>query len=130
MDWTYEQSRGVWMVQIHPTNSDILYAATTEGIYKSIYVLEGVVEIEACADGAGNAKELHHRLCAVEPGPDRDTLSVQNGANIVRMDLSKIEAEDSCRRHTPLDPFQITTYTSMKPYAGGPQKTTTSLRRR
>jgi hypothetical protein len=36
LDWTYEQSRGVWMVQIHPTNSSILYAATTEGVYKSI----------------------------------------------------------------------------------------------
>lgn len=36
LDWTYEQSRGVWMVQIHPTDSDILYAATTEGVYKSI----------------------------------------------------------------------------------------------
>jgi hypothetical protein len=36
LDWTYEQSRGVWMVQIHPTNSDIVYAATTEGVYRSI----------------------------------------------------------------------------------------------
>ena len=36
LDWTYEQSRGVWMVQIHPANSDILYAATTEGVYKTI----------------------------------------------------------------------------------------------
>jgi hypothetical protein len=35
LDWTYEQSRGVWMIQIHPTDSDIVYAATTEGIYKS-----------------------------------------------------------------------------------------------
>lgn len=36
LDWTYEQSRGVWMIQIHPTNTDILYVATTEGVYKSI----------------------------------------------------------------------------------------------
>ena len=35
LDWSYEQSRGVWMIRIHPTNSAILYAATTEGIYQS-----------------------------------------------------------------------------------------------
>jgi photosystem II stability/assembly factor-like uncharacterized protein len=36
LDWTYQQSRGVWMIQIHPTDPSTLYAATTEGIYKSI----------------------------------------------------------------------------------------------
>jgi len=35
LDWTYQQSKGVWMVQIHPTDSDTLYAATTDGIYKT-----------------------------------------------------------------------------------------------
>lgn len=36
LDWTYEQSRGVWMIRIDPGNTSTLYAATTEGIYKSI----------------------------------------------------------------------------------------------
>lgn len=35
LDWTYAQSRGIWMIAIHPLNSQILYAATTEGVYKS-----------------------------------------------------------------------------------------------
>jgi len=35
LDWTYQQSRGVWMVQIHPTDPDILFAATTEGVFRS-----------------------------------------------------------------------------------------------
>jgi len=36
LDWSYNQSRGVWAVRIHPTNHSILYAATTEGVYKSL----------------------------------------------------------------------------------------------
>ncbi|HKQ96851.1 MAG TPA: hypothetical protein VJV75_03135 [Candidatus Polarisedimenticolia bacterium] len=34
-DWTYEQSRGVWRIEIDPTSHNVLYAATTEGVYKS-----------------------------------------------------------------------------------------------
>lgn len=36
LDWSYNQQHGVWMIKIDPNNTDILYAATTEGIYKSI----------------------------------------------------------------------------------------------
>ncbi|RPJ25682.1 MAG: hypothetical protein EHM35_15375, partial [Planctomycetaceae bacterium] len=36
LDWSLNQTRGVWCIRIHPTNSSILYAATTEGIYKSL----------------------------------------------------------------------------------------------
>ena len=35
LDWAYAQSRGVWMIQIHPTDHDTLYAATTDGVYKT-----------------------------------------------------------------------------------------------
>lgn len=35
LDWTYAQNRGVWAVKVSPTNTDIVYAATTEGTYKS-----------------------------------------------------------------------------------------------
>ncbi len=35
LDWTYDQNRGVWMIAVHPTDSNIVYATTTEGIYKS-----------------------------------------------------------------------------------------------
>ena len=35
LDWTYQQSKGIWMIQIHPTNPSILYAATTDGVYKT-----------------------------------------------------------------------------------------------
>ncbi len=36
LDWTYQQQRGVWMIKVAPTNTDIVYSATTDGIYKSI----------------------------------------------------------------------------------------------
>lgn len=36
LDWTYQNNRGVWMIKIDPIDDQIVYAATTEGIYKSI----------------------------------------------------------------------------------------------
>ncbi len=35
LDWTYEQKRGVWAVEFNPLNSDVVWAGTTEGTYKS-----------------------------------------------------------------------------------------------
>jgi photosystem II stability/assembly factor-like uncharacterized protein len=35
LDWSYSQTRGVWMIALHPTTSSTLYAATSEGVYKS-----------------------------------------------------------------------------------------------
>ncbi|MBL8007364.1 MAG: T9SS type A sorting domain-containing protein [Ignavibacteria bacterium] len=36
LDWSYNNKRGVWKVIINPKNSATLYAATSEGIYKSV----------------------------------------------------------------------------------------------
>jgi photosystem II stability/assembly factor-like uncharacterized protein len=36
LDWTYEQGRGIWAVRIDPTNPDVVWAGTTEGVYKSL----------------------------------------------------------------------------------------------
>ncbi len=35
LDWSYNQQHGVWMVQVSPSDHNIVYAATTDGIYKS-----------------------------------------------------------------------------------------------
>ncbi len=35
LDWSYNQNHGVWAVKVSPQNPDIIYAATTNGIYKS-----------------------------------------------------------------------------------------------
>jgi len=35
LDWTFNQERGVQAIRINPLNSNILFAATTEGIYKT-----------------------------------------------------------------------------------------------
>jgi photosystem II stability/assembly factor-like uncharacterized protein len=34
LDWTYNSQRGIWRVQYNPFNSNILYSATSEGVYK------------------------------------------------------------------------------------------------
>ena len=36
LDWQYEQQRGVWEILIDQQNPATLYAATTEGVYKSV----------------------------------------------------------------------------------------------
>ena len=35
LDWQYNQARGIWDLQFNPQNPDVIYAATTEGIYKT-----------------------------------------------------------------------------------------------
>ncbi len=36
LDWSYNQRHGVWAVRVDPTNPSVVWAATTEGIYKSV----------------------------------------------------------------------------------------------
>jgi len=36
LDWSYNQRQGVWAVRVDPTNANIVWAATTEGVYRSI----------------------------------------------------------------------------------------------
>lgn len=36
LDWTYSSQRGVWKVIFNPKNHNVLYAATSEGIWKSV----------------------------------------------------------------------------------------------
>jgi photosystem II stability/assembly factor-like uncharacterized protein len=35
LNWSYQQQRGIWDIVINPLNTDVLYAATTEGVYRS-----------------------------------------------------------------------------------------------
>ncbi len=36
LDWTYQQERGIQSIKVHPTDPNIVYAATTEGILKTV----------------------------------------------------------------------------------------------
>jgi len=35
LDWSYQQQRGIWAVKINPLNPNTVWAATTEGTYRS-----------------------------------------------------------------------------------------------
>ena len=35
LDWSYQQQRGIWAVKINPINPNTVWAATTEGTYRS-----------------------------------------------------------------------------------------------
>ncbi len=36
LDWSYDQRHGVWAVRVDPTDTDVVWAATTDGVYKSL----------------------------------------------------------------------------------------------
>ena len=36
LDWAYNQRQGIWAVRVDPTNTDVVWAATTEGVYRSV----------------------------------------------------------------------------------------------
>jgi photosystem II stability/assembly factor-like uncharacterized protein len=36
INWTYQQNRGIWDIVINPLNPNTVYAATTEGVYKTL----------------------------------------------------------------------------------------------
>ncbi|NIX58966.1 MAG: hypothetical protein GWN14_24365, partial [candidate division Zixibacteria bacterium] len=35
LDWSYNQQHGVWAVEVNPLNPNTVWAATTDGTYKS-----------------------------------------------------------------------------------------------
>ena len=69
LDWTYDQERGVNDIAIHPTNPDIVYAATSEGVYKT-------------TDGGTNWTQVHGIRMAMSLAmnpDDTDTLYAAHG---------------------------------------------------
>src|SRR5262249_3080278 len=50
-----------------------------------IYLFESVIDRERGPGRRRYSKPVHHRLGAMMAGPDRDTLAVQNGAYVVRV---------------------------------------------
>ncbi|PHI18481.1 hypothetical protein CEQ90_17860 [Lewinellaceae bacterium SD302] len=36
LDWSYDQNRGIWMIKVHPNDPQIVYAATTNGVYRTM----------------------------------------------------------------------------------------------
>jgi len=47
LDWTSNQSRGIWDILYNPLNHNIIYAATTEGVYKSYDAGDNWVQVYA-----------------------------------------------------------------------------------
>ncbi len=36
LDWSYQQNHGIWMIKVSKLNANVVYAVTTQGVYKSI----------------------------------------------------------------------------------------------
>jgi MYXO-CTERM domain-containing protein len=53
LDWSYEQQRGVQAIRLHPGNPDILFAATSEGVFRS-------------RDAGGSWEQVHMTVMAVD----------------------------------------------------------------
>jgi len=50
LDWAYNNQRGVWKVQYNPFNSNVLYAATSEGVYKYTGTWNKVLDVKMVMD--------------------------------------------------------------------------------
>ncbi len=73
IDWSYNQNRGIHSVKFNPLNPNIIFAATTEGTYRS-------------SDAGGSWKLVHETLMAmdleIDPGnPDKIYVSCGNAGS-------------------------------------------------
>lgn len=53
LDWSYQQNHGVWMVKVSPLDPDVVYAATTQGVYKTEnggFAWRKVLDVIMCTD--------------------------------------------------------------------------------
>ena len=53
LDWTYQNQRGVWMIKIDPNDDQVVYAGTTQGVFKSIDQGDNwdlVLDVPMCTD--------------------------------------------------------------------------------
>lgn len=53
LDWSYNQQHGIWMIKINPLNPKTIWAATTEGVYKSL-------------DAGANWQKVHEVIMATD----------------------------------------------------------------
>ncbi len=45
LDWSYNQERGIWAVKVNPLNPNTVWAATTEGVFKSTNAGESWLQV-------------------------------------------------------------------------------------
>jgi len=63
IDWSYHQQRGILCIRINPLNSDVIYAGTTEGTYKS-------------NDGGQTWEQVHSALMTVDIAIDPEDTNI------------------------------------------------------
>ncbi|MEL6635556.1 MAG: T9SS type A sorting domain-containing protein [Bacteroidota bacterium] len=69
LDWTARQTEGIWDIKVHPTNANLVWAATTDGIYRS-------------TDAGANWEQIHDVLLGTSlllHPDDPDRLVVAHG---------------------------------------------------
>src|SRR4029077_12074756 len=64
-----------------------------DALNQSIHFFSGVVESERSARRGRDAEALHYRLGAVMPGSDSNSLLVEDGPDVVRVDTVQQERE-------------------------------------
>src|SRR5687767_9746011 len=64
-------------------------------ISQLIRLFPSVVKRERSTCGGGHIEKLHHRLGTVVASADRDALLVEDGSDVVRVDIFYLEREDA-----------------------------------
>ena len=66
LNWTYENQRGVWEIEINPLRPQTVFAATTEGVYKSTDAGQNwaqVLTVTMCMDVALHNSDTSVVMC-------------------------------------------------------------------
>src|SRR3989304_9430845 len=66
-----------------------------DGADKHVDLLGRIVHVEAGAHGAGDAQMAHEGLSAMVAGSDRHPVAVEDGADIVGMEVRVVEGDDA-----------------------------------
>ena len=62
---------------------------------QNVDLLPAVVDVETGAAGRHTAQPSHERLRAVMPGSDRYAIAVEDGAHVMRMQITQVESDDA-----------------------------------
>ena len=83
LDWSYNQQRGIWGIRISQQNPNLVYAATTEGVYKS-------------TDAGENWIQIHNVVMATDllVHPDDDQKLVVSCGNFSSTGFGVYKSED------------------------------------
>lgn len=109
LDWTYNQERGIWMIKVSPLNPNLVYAATTEGVYRSI-------------DAGANWEQIHDIAMVTDilVHPENDSVLIASCGNFASTGFGIYKTVDAGASWTKITSSLPTYYEGKTQLAAAP----------